>query len=328
MKKIVQKSKWVFVLALLFIPLVSKNRYVQDIMIMTFLWAGLATSWNINCGYSRRLSIGHGAFLGIGAYVSSLLFIHFNISPWIGMFVGGLISVIVAYIIGKSTLRLKGTYFVLSTIAFSEVLRIFAMTSRNLTGGSMGLLLPFESGTSNMMWNSKIPYALIMWAYMLILLVLSDRLERTKFGYSLISIGEDREAAEVLGVDTTHVMVKSFLQSAFLTSIGGSLFAQYIMYIEPNSVMGLTNASLQFILIAIIGGMGTAFGPLIGAVLLIPLSTLLRGYFTDVSGLHGLFYGVLLLGVVLLKPEGLIIQIRKWFNKIIDKLFKKGDYSI
>ncbi len=318
--KITKNMRWIIAFGMVLIPLASSNRYLQDIMIMTFLWAGLTSSWNLNCGYSKRLSIGHGAFFGIGAYTSSLLYINFGISPWIGMFAGGAIAGAAALILGRATLRLKGTFFVLSTIAFAEIIRIFVISFKDLTEGSMGILIPYDPGFINMAWNSKLPFAVITWGYMLIMLFVCTRMEKSKFGYYLVAIGEDRESAETLGVNSTKIMVTSFVASAFFASIGGSIFAQYIMYIEPHSVMGMIQSSLQFILIGIIGGLGKAFGPLVGAVILIPLSTLLRGYFTDISGLHGLMYGVIMLAVVLWKPDGIIIQIDLLYQTILKKL--------
>lgn len=318
--KITGNMRWIIAIGLIIIPLAVSDRYLQDIAIMTFLWIGATASWNLNCGYSKRLSIGHGAFFGIGAYTVFLLFMKLHLSPWLGMIIGGLISAAAAFILGMATLRLKGTFFVLSTIAFAEIIRIFVISSKGLTGGSMGLLLPYEPGLLNMSWNSKIPFAVITWGYMLLLLFVCARMERSKFGFYLIAIGEDRDSAETLGVDSTRVMVASFVASAFFTSVGGSIFAQYIMYIEPHSVMGMVQSSLQFILIGIIGGLGKSFGPLVGGVLLIPLSTLLRGYFTEINGLHGLMYGVIMLAVILWKPDGIIVQVNMFYRFILRKL--------
>lgn len=319
--------KYIMSLLLLAIPLLLKDRYLQDIMVMTFLWAGLASSWNLNCGYSRRFSIGHGAFLGIGAYTSSILYMQLRLSPWVGMLAGVAISVVLAFLLGRITLRLKGTFFVLTTIAFSEILRILATNLRDLTGGSMGLQIPYREGLISMSWNDKIPWAIITWVYMIALVIISARMEKSRFGYSLVAIGQDKDAAETLGVDSTTVMVKAYVLSAALTAVGGTLFAQYIMYVEPTTVMGLNQSSLQFVMIAIIGGVGTAFGPMIGALIIVPLSTLLRGTFSDISGLHGFLYGLVLLLVVLIKPDGIIVQIERLWQFIlrcIDKPKAKG----
>ena len=316
----VNRLKLIFPLLLIILPFVIKSRYYQDIIVLTFLWAGLASSWNLTCGYSRRFSTGHGAFLGIGAYTSTLLYINFNITPWIGMIVGGLISMVAAMLLGSITLRLKGTFFVLTTISFAEILRIFFVNARGLTGGSMGLSIPYSEGLGNLCWNAKEPFAVICWVYMVMMLLICSKLEKSKVGYQLIAVGQDRDAAETLGVNSTKVLVLAYVASAFFTSIGGSLFAQYIMYIEPNTVMGMSQTSTQFIMIAFIGGVGTAFGPLLGAMIIIPLTTLLRGTFSNISGLHGAVFGVVLLLVILVKPEGLIMPVRKAVNILLGNI--------
>lgn len=312
---------WVIAVGLIIIPLSIKSPYFQDIIVLTFLWAGLASSWNLYSGYCKRLSIGHAAFFGIGAYTSTLLFMKFNISPWIGMFAGVILAVIFALIIGGSTLRLKGTFFVLATISFSELLRIFAHTSKDITNGPMGLLVPFSPGFMNMAFTSKIPYAIIMWVYMLVVIYACVRFEKSRLGYYLIAIGENQEAAESLGVNSTKTMLIVFVLSAAFTSIGGTLFAQYIAFIEPDTVIGLGN-STEFILISIIGGMGTAFGPFVGALMLTPLSNLLRGYLSHVSGLHGLTYGLVLVLILLFKPDGVFPQLRALAKRTYSKFIK------
>lgn len=322
-KKLLLKENsvlWIIAVSAVIVPFLLPNRYFQDIAVMTFLWAGLTTSWNLYSGYCNRLSIGHAAFLGIGAYTSTLLFLNFGISPWIGMLAGGVISAAVALIIGGTTLRLKGTFFVLSTIAFAEILKIMTITSKDITAGALGLMVPYQPGFINMIWASKIPYAILTWIYMIIVIYISVRLEKSKLGYSLIALGENQEAAENLGVNSTRSMMKAFVLSAVLTSFGGTIFSQYIMFIEPSSVMGLPN-SINFILLAIAGGLGTAFGPMIGSFILTPISNLLRGYLAGVSGLHGLILGLILILILLYRPDGILPQLKLLFKRI----FKKSD---
>ena len=291
---------------------------------MTFLWAGLATSWNLYSGYCKRLSIGHAAFLGIGSYTSTLLYLNFGISPWIGMLAGGVISAVAALLIGGTTLRLKGTFFVLSTIAFGEILKVMTITSKDITAGAMGLMVPFQPSFLNMIWQGKIPYAILTWLYMLIVLLISVKLEKSKLGYSLIALGENQQAAENLGVNSTKTMLVAFVTSAVLTSFGGTIFAQYVMFIEPNSVMSLSN-SINFILLAIAGGLGTAFGPMIGSFILTPISNLLRGYLAGISGLHGFILGMVLIIILLYRPDGILPQLKLLFKRIFNKSDKPSN---
>lgn len=311
-KKLLMKNNsvlWMIAILSIIVPMVLPNRYFQDIAVLTFLWAGLSCSWNLYSGYCGRLSIGHAAYLGIGAYTSTLLYLNFGISPWLGMIVGGLLSAGVALVIGGTTLRLKGTFFVLSTIAFAEVLKTFTIVSKDLTAGSMGLQIPYDLGFFNMIFQGKMPYAVLMWVYMLIVIFICVKLEKSKLGYSLIAVGENQEAAENLGVNSTKTMLSAYVASAVLTSVGGTLFAQYIAFIEPTSLMSLTN-SVNFILFAIAGGMGTAFGPMVGAFILVPITNLLRGYLASISGLHGLILGLILVLILLFKSDGLLPMIK------------------
>jgi len=324
-KKLLLKQNsvlWMIAICSIIVPFGLQNKYFQDIAVMTFLWAGLATSWNLYSGYCNRLSIGHAAFLGIGAYTSTLLYLNFGISPWIGMLAGGALSALTALIIGGTTLRLKGTFFVLSTIAFAEILKVMTITSKDITEGALGLMVPFQPGFANMIWYGKIPYAILTWAYMLIVLFISVKLEKSKLGYSLIAVGENQEAAENLGVNSTKTMMTAFILSAVLTSFGGTIFAQYFMFIEPTSVMGLTT-SINFILLAIAGGLGTAFGPMIGSFILTPVSNLLRGYLTGISGLHGFILGMILIIILLYRPDGILPQLKLMFKRILIKPDKR-----
>jgi branched-chain amino acid transport system permease protein len=314
---------WVIAIGSIIVPFVLPNRYFQDIAVMTFLWAGLASSWNLYSGYCNRVSIGHAAFLGIGAYTSTLLYLNFGISPWIGMLAGGVISAVAALIIGGTTLRLKGTFFVLSTIAFGEILKVLTITSKDITAGALGLMIPFQPGFGNMIWQGKLAYAVLTWLYMLIVLFLCVRLEKSKLGYSLIALGENQQAAENLGVNSTKTMLTAFVMSAVLTSFGGTLFAQYVMFIEPTSVMGMSN-SINFILLAIAGGLGTAFGPMIGSFILTPVSNLLRGYLAGISGLHGFILGMILIVILLYRPDGILPQLKLLFKRIFVKSDKPG----
>jgi len=320
-KKLLLKNNsvlWIIAVGSVVVPFFLPNRYFQDIAVMTFLWAGLAASWNLYSGYCNRLSIGHAAFLGIGAYTSSLLYLNFGISPWIGMLAGGVVSAVAALIIGGTTLRLKGTFFVLSTIAFAEILKVMTITSKEITAGALGLMIPFQPGFANMIWPGKIPYAVLTWIYMIVVLFICVRLERSKLGYSLIALGENQQAAENLGVNSTRTMLVAFVMSAVLTSFGGTIFAQYVMFIEPTSVMGMSN-SINIILLAIAGGLGTAFGPMIGSFILTPVSNLLRGYLAGINGLHGFILGMVLIIILLYRPDGILPQLKLIFKRILIK---------
>lgn len=312
--------RWVIIGLLLVIALCVKSKYAQEIFVQLFLWAGLGCSWNLNCGYSKRNSIGHAAFFGIGAYATALLYTRSAISPWIGMLVGALLCGLFAWGMGRLTLKLRGTFFTLTTIAFAEVVRILSVSLKGLTGGSQGIVINFNPSFLNMTWASKRPYIILCFIYMLVMLIACVKLERSRFGYQLIAVGEDTMAAEMLGVNSSSVMTKSFVMSAVTTAMGGAIYTMYYLYIEPDSVFGMNEISLEFVLICLIGGMGLSFGPILGALILIPVSNILRAEFSAISGLHGCLYGLIMLLVVLARPDGLLGLFGSLYQKALVKL--------
>ena len=299
-------------------PVFIQSPYYRDWLVSSFLWAGTACAWNIIGGYAGQLSIGHAAFFGIGAYSSTLLFLHFGISPWIGMIIGGVISTITAAVVGIATLRLRGTFFVLATIAFTEVVRLMAIAWRDLTRGSLGVSLDFKPGFFNMMWQDKLPYVYLSLAFLAVIYAVCKMIEANKFGYFLVAIREDQDAAQSLGVNIAKYKTMAFMLSSFLTSIGGSIYAFYIFYIDPDFVFGIM-ISVQLLLIAIVGGRASALGPILGAIIVVPLGSFLRGQLTAISGLHGFLYGLALTVVIIFAPDGILgfylKQMRKRFKR-------------
>lgn len=301
-------------LAIGFLPFILKSDYHKDCLVLTLLWAGVAMGWNILGGYAGQLSIGHAAFFGMGAYVSTLLYMNYGLSPWIGMLIGGLIVVVFAGFVGLITLRLRGPFFVLATIAYAEVMRISAISWRSLTRGSFGIFIPSNLGFWNMTWRGKDAYIWLTLVYMLLVYIVCRTIESRKFGYYLVALRENNAAALALGIDTTKMKVLATLISAFITAIGGSIYAQYMMFVEPSTVFGIM-WSVQIALIAIVGGLGIAGGPILGAFLLIPLSTFFKGALTKYSGLSGLVYGFVLIVVIFFIREGLLPKILKLWER-------------
>lgn len=291
-------------IALAILPFAVRSPYYRDWMFKVYLWGGVATAWNIIGGYAGQLSIGHAAFFGVGAYASAILYSVLGVSPWIGMVVGAAIAGAAGVIIGGASLRLRGTFFVLATIAFAEVVRLMAIEWDSLTRGSLGIILEFRPSFSNMTWNGKLSYVILAFAYMLLMYFLSRFLERTKFGYSLVALREDEDAAEALGIATARYKIIALVLSASLTAVGGAIFSQYLLFIEPAMVFGVM-VSVEMVLISIVGGTGTALGPLVGALFIVPVSNFLRGELVEVSGLHGVVYGVALVVVAMVMPDGL-----------------------
>ena len=287
------------------VPVVVSNRYAVDIMIRTFLWAGLALAWNIAGGYAGLISFGHAAFFGIGAYTSTILLLNYGVPPWFGMFAGALIAGCAGALLTMACARLRGPFFILSTLAAGEVVRIAALNWRTLTGGSEGLEIPPVPSVVDMVFKSQWPYATIVIAYMLAMFALSVWIEQTRYGYYLFATRDDEDGASAIGINLRHTRTAAMAVSAATTAIGGTLFAQYFLYLDPTHVIS-PDISFQFALICAVGGLGTASGPVFGALIIVPLSELLRGLLSQsTSGLHLVIYGIIVIIVILYFPSGI-----------------------
>jgi branched-chain amino acid transport system permease protein len=307
----------------LLVPLIPQNAFYQDLIIMIFFWATLATAWNLLGGFAGQISLGHAAFFGIGAYTSTILYLTFNLSPWIGMLAGAGISMVVALVVGYPTFRLTSHFFALATLAFGEVLRLLASYWRELTNGGVGLLIPHTPGVRNFIFDSKVAYAYVILIMLIAVLCITYILKTSRFGYSLFALREDQGAAESLGVNTHRAKMCALLISVFFTSIAGTFYAQYVAFIEPDIVFPL-HVSIQLALLSIIGGIGTVFGPLVGALFLTPLDIFLRGWLGGVfSGLNFIVYGAILILAVMFFPLGIV----GWFRKKISAFEKAPDLS-
>jgi branched-chain amino acid transport system permease protein len=287
--------------------------YLQDVVIQSFMWAGLALAWNIAGGYAGLISLGHAAFFGIGAYTSSILMVSLGLTPWIGLWVGGLLAVALSALLTLVCTRLKGPFFILSTLAAAEVVRIGALNWTALTGGAEGLSILPTPDVMNMVFASKTAYAILMLAYLLLAYVVTKLIEGSRYGFQLFAIRDDEEAASAAGVNPLLARTGAMCVSAFLTSVGGSLFAQYFLFLDPTHVVS-PELSFQFALIPALGGLGTAIGPVLGAFLITPLSELLRSYFGgSAAGLHLAIYGAVLIVVMLYLPTGLAGLLQRVF---------------
>ena len=305
--------------ALLLLVFKEDAKFTLNIVTLICLWGSMAGAWNILGGYAGKFSLGNSAFFGTGAYASSILFVKAGVSPWIGMMVGVAVSVTLALFLGMITLRLKGKFFALCTIAFVALMEIAAVHARKLTGGAEGLLIPWEPGVQNMIFENEITWVYVFMGFMLFVYFLSRRLEVSPIGYRWTALRENEDAAEALGINTLNAKLSSFAISAALTSVGGTLYAQYNMFIEPIYVFG-PELSTQFALYAIIGGMGTAIGPIMGAAVITPLEIILRSSFPDLaSGGSLAIYALILVLVVLFIPRGFVAEFRDRCKSIFAK---------
>jgi branched-chain amino acid transport system permease protein len=282
-----------------------------DVLLLTFLFAGLGLAWNIAGGYAGLISFGHAAFFGVGAYTSTIMLVHYGVTPWIGIWCGALLAAVFGAVLALVCARLRGPFFILSTLAFAEVVRIGALNWSSLTGGPEGLSIPPTPSLINMVFTSKTTYAALMLGYVVIVYAISKGLEASRYGYYLLAIRDNEDAASAAGVNPLLGRAYAMALSASLTGVGGSLFAQYFLYLDPTFLIS-PELSFQFALLPAVGGLGTAVGPILGSLLITPLSELLRSNLGNAAaGLHLVIYSAGLIVVMLYFPGGLAAAIGK-----------------
>lgn len=286
----------VLVLAGLPIPLLSHNSYWMDVLVTTYLFAGLASAWNIIGGLGGQFSLGHGVFFAVGAYTTGRLYLVAGISPWFTLPFAALLGVAVALLVSWPTFRLRGPFFAIATMAVNEVGHVLANYLEFLTGGPQGMLIPFKAGFSNMIFADRWASALLMFAYMSLAILITLLVRRGRLGYYLIALRADEDAARAAGVNVLRTKLTGMAISAALTAIGGSLFAMYIRVLDPPTLFALAEIGVKFALIALIGGIGTVLGPVFGAFAIIPGESLLRTYLSSITpGGHLIVLGLVLI---------------------------------
>ena len=320
MKKFSTKSIIVaaVVLALLLaFPLVVRQAFPIHVMILVFMFGVLGVGWNIMGGYAGMFSFGQAAFFGIGAYTSSYLLTAFQINPWIGLIAGGLVAALVAAAVGYPCSNLRGHYFAIASIAFSEIIRIH-FNNWSLVNAAEGITIPMlpESLANFMFHSSKLPYYYIILAFLLIAIMVCYVVATSKMGYYFRAIKESHDVAEVLGVNVVRYRLIAIMVSAFLSAMAGTFYAQYILYIDPESVM-LGAISVQIVLISMLGGAGSVLGPVIGAAILVPLAETTRVMLGHKgTGVDMLIYGFLITLISVYQPQG----VWEWFTRLGKKI--------
>lgn len=329
-------------MALLFaVPSFVQSPYALHIMILLFLSTIMGESWNIIGGYTGQYSVGHAAYFGAGAYTTMILLQYKQVPPLYGFLAGIVVALVVALIIGSICFRLRGPYFVLASIAVAEVLRLCALNLKGLTNGAEGILVteipPLKLGGVVITdFLSKVPFYYMGLAWAIVTILMTWMVQNSKLGYYIQAIREDQDAAHSLGISMTLYKNASLLISAAFTSIAGSFYAIYIGFIDPPTVLSL-DISVQIVLICIIGGIGTIWGPVVGSLVLVPLSEALRsnllgetifkaGFVSESSAMgvflkehlahsHALIYGILVVVVILFMPDGVLGFVKKLAKK-------------
>jgi branched-chain amino acid transport system permease protein len=291
------------------LPLVVRDAFLLDGLILILLWGSAGAAWNVAGGYAGQVSLGHSAFFGLGAYAVAVLGTRWGASPWIGLVVGAGLATVVGFAIGFLSNRLRGPYFVLATIAFSQVLLVVASRLRAFTSGSEGIPVPFRPGLWTLGIADKRVWVYLLLALAVLLYLVGRYLERSRRGYQLASVREDEDAALSLGVPARRLKVAAIAVSAALTAVCGALWAPYVGFVDPFYVFSV-DLSVRFALAAVLGGIGTALGPFLGAALITVLETFLRarlgGLGAGLVGIYLIIYGVALILLMRWAPQGLV----------------------
>ena len=297
-------------------PFLTSNQFLLHLAITVLLWTLLGVSWNLLGGFAGQVSFGHATFFGVGAYATMILYLRLGLAPWYGMALGGAAAVLVSLPIGLICFRLRGPYFSLSTLAVAEIVRLIALNWDALTNGPVGLLItalpPVRLGGRALDWESKAPFYFIIAALAALAMLATWRLSRARLGAYLLAIREDEDAAESVGIDTVRAKVLTLALSAFFTGLAGGFYGLYFRYVDPDAVFPIA-LSVEMVFIAVVGGLATVIGPVVGAVFLTTLGELFRERF-QVG--HLIFYGLFMMLAIRYLPEGIWGGVRRvWAGK-------------
>jgi branched-chain amino acid transport system permease protein len=296
----------VLVIALLaMVPLLTASNVVLNFLVVALLIALVGQGWNVLGGYGGQYSFGHAAFFGTGAYVTAILQMRYGVNAWVAFVLGVAAGALTGAAIGALTFRsgLKGSYFALVTLAFAEVLRILASVAP-ITGAGVGILLTLDLRPQAFQFQSRAPFYWIILALVAISLIIVRLIEQSRFGAWLVAVRENEDAAKAVGVDTARVKLVAMIISAAITAAGGGFYAQYFLFIDSGIAYG-SWISIEALLAPIVGGIGTVFGPLLGALVVKTLGELTKLVTGDAPGLDLVIYGVVLVLIVALAPHGI-----------------------
>lgn len=293
------------------VPRLVTDVYLMNVLILTLLFAALSQSWNLLGGYCGQVSLGHALYFGIGAYATSILYVKFGVTPWGGLLAGGIIAALIALALGYPCFRLKGHYFSIATIVIAEI-GLLLFHNWDYAGAALGIQWPFtpDSWWTLQFARDKAPYFYFALALFAVTWLVTFAIVESKWGYWWRAVKDNAEAAESLGVTIFRSKMAAAAISAFFTAVGGGFYAAFVSYIDPDSVMHF-RFSLLMALPAVLGGVGSLWGPAVGALILIPLAELTRSYLGGSgSGLDLVIYGGLIMIVSLTRPEGILSIIK------------------
>jgi branched-chain amino acid transport system permease protein len=296
-------------------PLVLRSNFAVNFGVLVLFFALIGQSWNIAAGFGGQLSFGHAVFFGTGAYCSTILQLKLGWNPWTGLLASAGAGALVGALIAGLSFRfgLRGSYFALITLAFAEAFRILA-NAVEFTGGGLGLLIPLKRSAMNFQFSERIGFYYTILGLAALSIGIAIWLRRSRFGARLAAIRENEDAARALGIDTYREKIKVMALSGALCALGGTFYAQYFLYIDPTVVFGV-DKSVEMLLVSMIGGSGTVYGPLIGSLLLTLVGEYTRSI-TSAQGLSLIIYGGLLILIIGFLPNGLVDLFKlRWRHK-------------
>ncbi len=286
------------------LPLLGLSSYWMHILILVIMWSVIGMAWNLLGGYCGQVSFGHAAFFGVGAYTAGILYNKAHLSAWWGMPLSIVVVTIFALIIGYICLRLRGPFFALGTLAMGVILRVTAENLTAITEGDLGIMLQERT------WIEKTWYFYIILALAAVTFIAIKMVVESKFGYYFVAIREDQDAAESLGINTTLYKTIALSISAVFTGLAGAFYMNYMGYIDPKIVFALHDISIVTIMVVMVGGVATYWGPFVGAVIMVFLAEIIRTI-PKLGAAHHTFFGILLIVIIIFLPNGITGDIQK-----------------
>ena len=298
------------------LPLVVTSNFALNFLTMTLLFALLGQAWNVLGGFAGQVSFGHAVFFGTGAYITAILQMHLGMNAWLALPFAVLGGVLVGGFIGFLSFRygLRGSYFALVTLAFAEVFRILA-NSVAITGGGAGILIDLDIGAASFQFADRTSFYYVAVVLVVASLAIAQWLQDSRFGAWLMAIRENEDSARALGVDTFRCKLLAIMLSGGMTALGGAFYAQLFLYLDPHIAYGPW-VSVEALLVPIIGGLGTVFGPLLGSLVVHGLGEAAKSATGDAPGLNLVFYGLLLVVMVRFAPDGLMGLVRRTHRRV------------
>ena len=317
MKNAIKKNKifligYVICLVIgLIVPNVITSTFAMNTIVLSLIWSIMGIGWNFIGGYAGQISNGHALYYAIGAYTVAICADSFNLSPWLSMWIGMAISALIAFLLGKPLLRLGGAYFLIATMAVAECARVIFLNMPAL-GGATGVMFldKIHSPWYSLQFPDKSTFFYLLLVIVALLVLLAKYLDKSKFCYYLRAIKANEVSAQSAGINTPRYKMFAYILSAVIVSLAGSLYAPFVTYVDPYTLLPL-DKSTMICLVAVMGGIGTVTGPILGAFVMTFISEYARAIFSSYSGLNMLVYGILVIFIVLYIPNGLISIVQK-----------------